>query len=100
MLAIGATAIAIPGWQPIDSRHYLILFGVAVTGAVGQWGITYAFKHAPAATVAPLEYSGLAWVIVIDWLGWATLPGWRTLAGVAVIVGSGLYLIRYESRRG
>jgi hypothetical protein len=26
-------------------------------------------------------------------------PEWRTLAGAAVIIGSGLYLLRYESRR-
>jgi drug/metabolite transporter (DMT)-like permease len=99
MLAIGATTLAIPGWQPIDARHLVVLFGIALTGAIGQWGITFAFKHAPAASVAPLEYSGLAWVIVIDWLGWATIPGWRTLAGAAVIIGSGVYLIRHEARR-
>jgi drug/metabolite transporter (DMT)-like permease len=100
MLAIGATALALPGWQPIDARHWGFIAGIALTGAIGQWGITFAFKHAPAASVAPLEYSGLAWVIVIDWLGWATIPGWRTLAGAAVIIGSGLYLLRHESRRG
>jgi drug/metabolite transporter (DMT)-like permease len=99
MLAIGATLLAIPGWQAIDERHYLVLLGIALTGAIGQWGITFAFKHAPAASVAPLEYSGLAWVIVIDWLGWTTIPGWRTLAGAAVIVGSGVFLIRHETRR-
>ena len=99
MLALGATALAIPGWQAVDERHVLVLVGIALTGAVGQWGITYAFKHAPAASVAPLEYSGLAWVIVIDWLGWSTIPGWRTLAGAAVIIGSGVFLIRHETRR-
>lgn len=99
MLAIGSTAIALPEWQAVHSKHYAIMFGIAITGAVGQWGITYAFKHAPAASVAPLEYSGLAWVIVIDWLGWSTIPGWRTLAGAAVIIASGLYLLRYETRR-
>jgi len=99
MLAVGATLLAIPGWQPVDERHLLVLIGIALTGAVGQWGITFAFKHAPAASVAPLEYSGLAWVIVIDWLGWATIPGWRMLAGAAVIIGSGVFLIRHESRR-
>ena len=68
--------------------------GVAITGAIGQWGITEAFKRAPAASVAPLEYSGLAWVIMIDLLVWSVTPGWRTLAGAAVIIGSGLYLLR------
>ena len=99
MLAIGATILALPHWQPIAREHYLVMGGVAVTGAVGQWGITEAFKRAPAASVAPLEYSGLAWVIMIDLLVWSVTPEWRTLAGAAVIIGSGLYLLRHESRK-
>lgn len=99
MLAIGATLLALPHWQPIQQQHVLIIFGVALTGAVGQWGITFAFKHAPAASVAPLEYSGLAWVIMIDWFVWSAIPAWRTLAGAAVIIASGLYLLRFETRR-
>ena len=99
MLAIGATLLALPLWQPILREHYLIILGVAITGALGQWGITEAFKHAPAASVAPLEYSGLAWVIMIDLFVWSVVPGWRTLLGAAVIIGSGLVLLRFEARR-
>ncbi len=99
MLAIGATVIALPGWQPIMSKHYLLIGGVAITGAIGQWGITEAFKRGPAASVAPLEYSGLAWVILIDLFVWSVVPEWRTLAGAAVIIASGLYLLRFEARR-
>jgi drug/metabolite transporter (DMT)-like permease len=99
MLAIGATTLALPGWQPIHEEHYLLILGIAITGAIGQWGITEAFKRAPAASVAPLEYSGLAWVIMIDFAVWSVVPSWRTLAGAAVIIGCGLYLLRFESRR-
>ena len=99
MLAIGATLIALPTWQPIHSKHFLLIGGVAITGAIGQWGITEAFKRGPAASVAPLEYSGLAWVILIDLFVWSVKPEWQTLAGAAVIIGSGLYLLRFESRR-
>lgn len=99
MMAIGATIIALPGWRPVREEDYLIIAGVAVAGAIGQWGVTEAFKRAPAATVAPLEYSGLAWVVVIDFVVWSVVPGWRTMAGAAVIIGSGLYLLRSEARR-
>lgn len=102
MLAIGATMLTLfgpQGWQTIHSEHYLIIGGIAITGAIGQWGITEAFKHAPAASVAPLEYSGLAWVIMIDFFVWSVMPEWQTLLGAAVIIGSGLYLLRFESRR-
>lgn len=99
MLAIGATVLALPQWAPIAREHYPILVGVAFTGAIGQWGITVAFKHAPAASVAPLEYTGLAWVILIDLAVWSAVPSLRTLLGAALIVGCGLYLLRFEARR-
>jgi drug/metabolite transporter (DMT)-like permease len=99
MLAIGTTALALPDWKPLVKAHYPILLGVAFTGAVGQWGITEAFKRAPAASVAPLEYSGLAWVLIIDLLVWSVLPSWRTLFGAAVIIGSGVFLLKHEARR-
>jgi drug/metabolite transporter (DMT)-like permease len=99
MLAIGSTALALPDWQPIQEAHYLLIAGVAVTGAVGQWGITEAFHRAPAGSVAPLEYSGLAWVILIDLAVWSVVPSWRTLVGAAVIIASGIALVRFETRR-
>jgi drug/metabolite transporter (DMT)-like permease len=98
MLAFGSTLLALPVWQPILQEHYLIIVGVALTGAVGQWGITEAFKHAPAASVAPLEYSGLAWVIMIDLAVWSVVPSWRTLLGAGVIIASGIALVRQEAR--
>jgi drug/metabolite transporter (DMT)-like permease len=100
MLAIGATAIALPAWVALNPAHWPILLGVAATGAIGQWGVTFAFKHAPAATVAPLEYSGLAWVIGIDWFVWTVAPELRTLIGAAVIIASGLALLHHETRGG
>ena len=99
MLAFGATLLALPEWQPLLRQHYWLIGGIAITGAIGQWGITEAFKHAPAASVAPLEYSGLAWVILIDLFVWSVTPTARTLAGAAVIIGSGLYLLRFETAR-
>jgi drug/metabolite transporter (DMT)-like permease len=98
MLAIGATLLAWPQWVPIAREHFPVIVGVAVTGALGQWGITVAFKHAPAASVAPLEYTGLAWVLMIDLAVWSTVPSLRTLLGAALIIACGLYLIRFEAQ--
>ena len=98
MLAIGATTLALPVWKPVLPGHYALIIGVAITGALSQWGITYAFRHAAPASAATIEYSALAWGMLIDFVAWSVTPGWRTLAGAAVIVGSGLYLLRHEAR--
>lgn len=96
MMAIGATALALPSWVTVDPAHAWLLLGLAVSGFFGQLAITEAFSHGEASVVAPFEYSALAWGVAIDWMLWQTLPDEYTLAGAAIIIGSGMYLIRHE----
>jgi drug/metabolite transporter (DMT)-like permease len=97
MVAVGAGAMAWPHWVPVRREHTWILCGIAVTGFLGQLSITQAFRHGEASAIAPFEYSALAWGLAIDWLLWRTLPDGWMLAGAAIIVGSGIYLVRHEA---
>ena len=96
MMAVGATVLALPNWVALEAGHLPLLLGLAVTGFFGQLAITEAFSHGEASSVAPFEYSALAWGVAIDWLLWQTLPDEYTLVGAAIIIGSGIYLIRHE----
>jgi drug/metabolite transporter (DMT)-like permease len=70
-----------------------------VTGFLGQLAITEAFRHGNASAVAPFEYSALAWAILLDFSIWQIVPDRYTLLGGAIIIGSGIYLIRKEKVR-
>jgi drug/metabolite transporter (DMT)-like permease len=96
MMAVGAGTLAWNDWRPIQPTHWRIIVAMALTGSIGQLAITEAFKRAEASLIAPLEYTALAWGIALDWFFWRTLPTARTLAGAAVIIASGIYLIRRE----
>ena len=96
LMALGATVLAAPEWVGLDPGHLWLLCALAVSGFFGQLAITEAFSHGEASVVAPFEYSALAWGVAIDWLLWQTLPDGYTLVGAAIIIGSGLYLIRHE----
>ncbi len=96
LLAMGAGVLAWPQWVDIRSMHWPVLAGLAVTGFLGQLAITEAFRHGQASAVAPFEYTALAWGIGLDWALWKTVPDGATLLGGAIIVASGLYLIRKE----
>jgi len=98
LLSVGAGLLAIPGWVPLAAHHWALFVGVGVTGAFGQHFITEAFRHAPAAVVAPFEYTALLWGVALDRLIWGLLPGAVTLAGAAVVIGAGLYLMSRERR--
>ena len=96
MVGVGAGALAAPGWVSIRPEDAWVLLGVAITGFFGQLFITEAFRQGEASAIAPLEYSAIAWAVALDWLLWKTLPDHVTLIGAAIIIASGIYLVRRE----
>ena len=96
MMSTGASALAAPGWVGMSMADAPLLLALAATGFVGQLAITEAFAKGDASSVAPFEYTALAWAVGLDWLLWQTLPDGWTMVGAAIIIGSGLYLIRHE----
>ena len=98
LLTLGAGLLAIPGWQPVLYAHSGLLLGVGLCGAVAQHFLTEAFRHAPAAVVTPFEYTALLWGVALDFAIWRVLPGASTLAGGALVIGAGLYIIQRERR--
>jgi len=96
LVAIGAGVLALPDWRPIQSAHWPVIAGVAVTGSLGQLAITEAFRVGEASFLAPFEFTALAWGVGLDWFVWRTTPAAVTLAGAFVIIASGVYLVRRE----
>jgi drug/metabolite transporter (DMT)-like permease len=98
LLSVGAGLLAIPGWVPLQAAHWPLFAGIGVTGALGQQFITEAFRRAPAAVVAPFEYTALLWGVALDLAIWRVLPGGVTVAGGTIVIGAGLYLLQRERR--
>lgn len=96
-MAAGAGALAARGWVPLRGEHAWLVAGVGLAGALGQYAITEAFRMGEASLLAPFEYSALLWGAVLDLTLWHVLPDAVTWMGAAVIVASGLYLVRGET---
>jgi len=56
MMALGAGALAIPGWVDIRASDGWIILGVGIAGAFGQYAITEAFRRGEASLIAPLRF--------------------------------------------
>ena len=54
LMALGAGALALPGWVPLRAQDLWIVGGIGVAGAIGQYAITEAFRLAEASRV-PME---------------------------------------------
>ncbi len=98
-MALGGSLLSAAQWVDILPAHWPLLVGLAVTGFLGQLAIVEAFRHSQASAVAPFEYSALAWAVALDWVFWRAVPDVYTLAGGAIIIASGIYLIRREAPR-
>jgi drug/metabolite transporter (DMT)-like permease len=98
-MAVGGGVLAAPDWVPIEPRHGWALAGLAVFGFLGQMAIAEAFRHGQAASIAPFEYSALAWALILDWVFWRAVPDAWTLGGGALIIASGIWLVRGERPR-
>lgn len=96
MMAVGAGALAWPHWVPLHLQDAWIIAGIGVAGSLGQYTITEAFRRGEASLIAPLEYTALVWGVALDLALWGVLPDAVTWLGAAIIIASGVYLLRRE----
>jgi drug/metabolite transporter (DMT)-like permease len=100
VLALGCGLMAAPGWHSIARGDWTLIFGLGLSGALGQFFITKAFVLAPASVIAPFDYTALLWGAMFDWLIWSTRAPLATVVGAVLIVGSGLYIMLRAHRSG
>lgn len=96
MMAIASLALAAPHWVSIAPAHWPLIAAVGIVGAFGQYALTEAFARGEASVVAPFEYTALAWGLGFDLAFWGVLPDAMTWTGAAIVVASGIYLMRRE----
>ena len=96
--ALGLVCLAaLPfAWRPLDATSLALIGLFAALGVCGQWLVTRAYASGDASVVAPLEYTSLVWVIVLDVAIWGAVPAGHTLAGAAIIVAAALFVLHRE----
>lgn len=85
-------------WAPVRLGDAGQFVGIAIFGTLGITMITQAFRFAPAALVAPFDYTALIWATLFGWLFWNEIPDFLTYVGAAVIIASGVYIVWREAR--
>lgn len=99
ILVVGGGALSWHEWTPIQARHWWVIAGIGIVGTLAQVTLTEAFRRGEASMIAPLEYTALVWGVLLDLTLWQVLPDGMTWVGAAIIVASGLYLVRRERVR-
>jgi drug/metabolite transporter (DMT)-like permease len=76
-----------------------IMLANGVINALGQYWWTRSLSMAPPAAVGPFYYFHLIWVIVIGFIFWGDVPTLMLVAGAAVVVVSGIFLLWHENAK-
>jgi len=83
-----------------DMTNTLYIAGAAIAATIaGVLGV-YAYRSAPASTLAPLQYLEIVSATVLGWWVFDHLPDAIKWLGIAIIISSGLYVIWRERQVG
>lgn len=83
-------------YQPMPLSDLAIMFLVGVLGLLGQYFVLRGYRGAPAAFVAPMQYSQIVWAILFGYVFFGeTVDRW-VLLGSSITVLSGVIIIWRE----
>lgn len=94
----GAPLAYLAWTTPPDLQAWIMLASLGVFGGLGHWLFLHAYRLAPASAVAPFLYFQLISMISFGYLVFDDIPDLQTLAGAAIVVGSGIYLFHRERK--
>ena len=88
-------------WTPQNDPKVIILMcTMGLFSGMGHYLLIMGHRLAPAAVLAPFIYTEIVWMIALGYLVFGDVPNHWTLAGVAVVIASGLYLLYRERVAG
>ncbi len=85
-------------YEPMTTTQltYLILAGVFAS--LGQFGITLAYKYAPAKEISIFDYSNIIFSAIISVVVFATMPDIFSCIGYLIIFGASYYMFLYNKK--
>jgi drug/metabolite transporter (DMT)-like permease len=103
MSALGAVIAIAPFalWQwrwPEGALSWALIGACGLAGGVGHLLVARAHRHASAAVLGPFFYQQILYMAFWGWLVFGQAPDALVIAGAAVVVTSGLYLLWLEMR--
>jgi drug/metabolite transporter (DMT)-like permease len=97
-LLSGAMSLA-QGWQPFTPVQLAWLAAASVFLVAGYFLIIQCMRQGEVSLTAPFRYSALLFAVVLGYLVWGDVPNAWAWCGIALLVGSGLYVLHDQRGR-
>jgi drug/metabolite transporter (DMT)-like permease len=90
----------VESWQPMTAYEIGLLVASSLLLAIGYQFLVIALRSgAEFSVIGSFRYASVLWALVIGYFVWGDVPNALALAGIVVIVGSGLYILHRERVR-
>jgi drug/metabolite transporter (DMT)-like permease len=89
VVIFGLSCLALPAWPAVTAAQAGLMAVLGGLTLVGHFLFTTAYRHAPAALLAPVSYLHLVWAAGLGWAVFGHLPDAISLAGMAMICLAG-----------
>ncbi|MBA4791957.1 MAG: DMT family transporter [Rhizobiales bacterium] len=83
---------------PTEPMVYAAMLALGAVAGGGHFLLILAHARAPAATLAPFIYVQILAMVALGWFLFGQMPSLWTVAGAAIVVGSGIFLLLHERR--
>ena len=93
-----AALAAIPGWVTPSFDILLVLFGMGIAAAIGNYGYIMALRIADVSISMPADYVRLLWMASWGYWIYGEIPGASTWVGAALIIGAAFFITIRESQ--
>jgi drug/metabolite transporter (DMT)-like permease len=100
MVVSGLMSLGLESWRPPAAWHLAFLGFAGLFVTLGHVGLMLAYRLGRTAAVAPFFYSFALWAVVAGVAVFGALPNSLALAGIALIVGSGVAIVLLDQRHG
>ncbi len=95
-----STEFLLRAWSWPTLGDGLLIFSCGVMVAIGAYMLSQAYRIAEANLVAPFEYVALPMALLWGFVFWDHIPDALVWLGIALIMGSGLFIFYRETRQG
>jgi drug/metabolite transporter (DMT)-like permease len=99
LAVVGCAWAALDGWQTMSLRGVALVLGSSLLLAAGYQLLMIALRSgAEFSVIGSFRYASVLWALAIGYVLWGDVPNLPAVAGIAVVVGAGLYILHRERK--
>ena len=87
------------GWERVQPVQLGLLAAASVFLSAAYFLVTVAMRAGEMSLIAPFRYSGLVFALLLGYAVWGHVPSAWAWAGIALLLGAGLWLVRTPRAR-